>query len=99
MIWRNEQLCLPNIIFTFRITDSTDSQQDQGAEQHSLGVKLPMMNKVRLWLYHYIYVPLVSLWEDHKYRNDPPLPPIPCQFCGKTDHKTKYCPNAKEMGF
>jgi magnesium chelatase family protein len=33
------------------------------------------------------------------HRNDPPLPPVPCQICGKLDHKTKYCPNAKEMGF
>ncbi|MBI5964069.1 MAG: hypothetical protein HY863_11380 [Chloroflexi bacterium] len=28
-----------------------------------------------------------------------PLPPIPCQVCGKPGHTSKTCPNAKEMGF
>jgi hypothetical protein len=23
-----------------------------------------------------------------------PLPPIPCQFCGGTDHEASDCPNA-----
>ncbi|MBT7464123.1 MAG: hypothetical protein HN686_09080 [Bacteroidetes bacterium] len=27
-----------------------------------------------------------------------PLPPIPCQFCGKPGHLERYCPNAKGMG-
>jgi hypothetical protein len=27
------------------------------------------------------------------------LPPIPCQFCGQTDHTERDCPNLKEMGF
>jgi hypothetical protein len=27
------------------------------------------------------------------------LPPIPCQFCGQTDHKEAYCPNLRKMGF
>jgi hypothetical protein len=28
-----------------------------------------------------------------------PLPPIPCQFCGQTDHKEAYCPNLRKMGY
>lgn len=28
-----------------------------------------------------------------------PLPPIPCNYCGKTDHRERYCPNAKGLGF
>jgi hypothetical protein len=34
-----------------------------------------------------------------KWREPLPLPPIPCEFCGETDHKTKFCPNAEKMGF
>lgn len=37
------------------------------------------------------------------YRQNPelngPLPPIPCQFCGQTDHTERDCANLEEMGF
>ena len=29
--------------------------------------------------------------------NDLPLPPVPCQICGKPGHKERYCPNAKGL--
>ena len=41
-----------------------------------------------------IYAEIVS-----RFRSGRSLPPIPCQFCGRTDHSERYCPYAKEMGF
>jgi hypothetical protein len=39
------------------------------------------------------------LVDDYRHRNDPPLPPVPCQICGKPGYKERYCPNALELGF
>jgi len=63
--------------------------------------RLRMKEKLglRLWLYRWIYAPLASCLDDYKHRNDPPLPPIPCQLCGQTGHKEKFCPNAKRLGY
>jgi hypothetical protein len=58
-----------------------------------------MKNKIKLWLYRWVYAPLMSMIEDHKHRNDPPLPPMPCQICGKPGHKERYCPNAKALDY
>lgn len=58
-----------------------------------------MKNKLWLWLYRWIYAPLVSFVEEYKHRNDPPLPAVPCQICGKPGHKEGYCPNAKALGY
>jgi hypothetical protein len=55
--------------------------------------------QIRYWWYHFIYVPIVSLWQDYKYRDAPPVPSVPCQISGKTGHKMKDCPNAWKMGF
>jgi hypothetical protein len=41
----------------------------------------------------------MSMIEDYKHRKDPPLPPMPCQICGKPGHKERYCPNAKALGY
>jgi hypothetical protein len=57
------------------------------------------MNNIRYWWYHFLYVPIVGFWQDYQKRNDPALPPVPYQICGKTGHREKYCPNAREMGF
>jgi len=58
-----------------------------------------MKNKIKLWVYRWVYAPLMSMIEDYKHRNDPPLPPMPCQICGKPGHKERYCPNAKALGY
>src|SRR5688572_29333093 len=57
------------------------------------------MNKIRYWWYHFIYVPIASLWDDFRYGNELLLPPAPCQICGKPGHKERYCQKAKEFGF
>jgi hypothetical protein len=49
------------------------------------------------WTYH-IYAELFMRIWDLRYRNDAPLPPIPCQICGGAHHE-RYCPNAKRLGF
>ena len=49
--------------------------------------------------YKYIYAPVADVIERYKHRNDPPLPPVPCQICGKIGHKEWYCPNARTLGF
>jgi hypothetical protein len=49
--------------------------------------------------YHYVYAPIMDTIERYQHRNDPPLPPVPCQICGKPGHREKYCPNAKGLGF
>lgn len=54
--------------------------------------------KTLYFFYSRIIAPIASKWDDYIHRNDPPLPPIPCQFCGK-NHQEKYCPNAKSLGF
>jgi hypothetical protein len=51
------------------------------------------------WLYH-VWGELYTRWHenfDRKWRE--PLPSIPCQFCGGTDHKEAYCPNLRKVGF
>jgi hypothetical protein len=58
-----------------------------------------VIHAIRLFFYRRIYAPLASRWDDFVHRNDAPLPAIPCQFCGKTDHKEKYCPDARTLGF
>jgi hypothetical protein len=47
-------------------------------------------------IYHY-YAEIVSRITVDQDRR--PLPPIPCEFCGQTTHKTEYCPNYEQMGF
>jgi hypothetical protein len=27
------------------------------------------------------------MWHDFRQRKDPPLPPVPCQFCDKSGHQ------------
>jgi len=47
-----------------------------------------------------IWAELYTRWQENfnpKWRE--PLPPIPCQFCGQTNHKEAYCPNLVKMGF
>lgn len=50
-----------------------------------------------------IYNFFIGLYETIRYRLNPdwqgPVPPIPCQFCGQTDHDEKGCPNYEAMGF
>jgi len=48
----------------------------------------------RLWahLYSLYQMNFSSDWKK-------PLPPIPCNYCGKTDRQERYCPNAKGLGF
>ena len=65
----------------------------------SAGIKLLVMNQIPYWLNHFIYVPLFSLWDDYRHRNNPPLPPDPCQICGKLGHKTISCPNASKLDY
>lgn len=48
--------------------------------------------------YRYLYAPLMTWLDDFKHRHDPPLPPVPCQLCGKPGHRERYCPNAHGMG-
>lgn len=52
-----------------------------------------------LLVYRYIYAPVADLVDRYKHRNDPPLPPVPCQICGKPGHKERYCPSARMLGF
>lgn len=53
----------------------------------------------KAWIYH-IWAEIDSfLHEQFDPRWRELLPPLPCQFCGRTDHKTKFCPNAKDLGF
>jgi hypothetical protein len=51
-----------------------------------------------MWFYR-IYTEIATTLDDFKRRNDPPLPPVPCQICGKPGHIEKYCPNAKALGY
>jgi hypothetical protein len=57
------------------------------------------MNRVKLWFYHWVYAPLIDWWEDYQHRNDPPVPAVPCQICGRPGHKEDYCPNAQGLGY
>jgi hypothetical protein len=52
----------------------------------------------RVWLYHQWAVIHTFFMENFNPKWREPLPPIECQICGATDHKTKFCPKAKEMG-
>jgi hypothetical protein len=57
------------------------------------------LKKARYWLYHQ-WAGLYSRWMEvfnEKWRE--PLPPVPCQICGKTGHSSRTCPQAKDMGF
>jgi hypothetical protein len=65
----------------------------------------PPLRKPHFWenpgyvLYHW-WAEIYTSWQERfnpKWRE--PLPPIPCQFCGQTDHKEAYCPNLVKMGF
>jgi hypothetical protein len=56
------------------------------------------MNKIWMWFYR-IYTEIATTLDDFKHRNDPPLPPVPCQICGKPGHIEKFCPNAKALGY
>jgi len=51
------------------------------------------------WLYHQWAEVYSFFMENFNPKWREPLPPIPCQFCGETNHKTNACPNAKKMGF
>jgi hypothetical protein len=46
-----------------------------------------------------IYAPIMGVVNDYKHRNDPPLPPVPCQICGKPGHRERDCPRARELGY
>jgi len=51
-----------------------------------------MFYRVRAHLYSLYQMNFNPDWKN-------PLPPIPCNYCGKTDHRERYCPNAKGLGF
>jgi hypothetical protein len=57
-----------------------------------------LSTKFDIGLSFYLF-PVVSLSDDFKYRNSPPLPPMPCQVCGQPGDKEKYCPDVRELGF
>jgi hypothetical protein len=43
---------------------------------------------------------LLTRWQENfnpKWRQ--PLPRVPCQFCGQTNHQEEYCSNLLKMGF
>jgi len=69
-----------------------DSQKD-------LRIKISFWRNPRYWLYHQWAGIYTFFMENFNPKWREPLPPIPCQFCGETDHQAKYCPKAKEMGF
>jgi hypothetical protein len=50
------------------------------------------------WSYS-LYAAIATVIDDFKNRNDPPLPLVVCQICGKPGYKEKYCPNAHALGF
>jgi len=52
-----------------------------------------------LLFYRHIYAPIADAIDRYKHRHDPPLPAVPCQICGKTGHREKYCPNAHGLGY
>lgn len=54
---------------------------------------------VAYFFYRHFYAPIGSALDDYRHRNDPPLPPVPCQLCGRPGHKEAFCPNAKVLGF
>jgi len=51
------------------------------------------------WLYHQWAEVYSFFMENFNPKWREPLPLIPCQICGETNHKTKTCPNAEKMGF
>jgi hypothetical protein len=52
--------------------------------------------RLRLF-YRWIYAPIMGAIDDYKHRNELPLPPVPCQICGKPGHREQYCPNANGL--
>jgi hypothetical protein len=52
----------------------------------------------RYWIYHHIIVPVVSFFDDIRYRKVV-IPPPPCQICGEPGHRERDCKKAKELGF
>jgi hypothetical protein len=34
--------------------------------------KSQIMNKLQYWFYHFIYVPIFSLWDDYRHGNEAP---------------------------
>jgi hypothetical protein len=76
---------------------SVNLHNTQRTKVVSAGVKLPVMNKIRYRFYHFIYVPVGSLWDDYGRRNDPPLPPVPCQCCGGQITKRSTVPRRKSQ--
>jgi hypothetical protein len=57
------------------------------------------MHRIKYWIYHWLYAPLASAWENLKHEDDPPVPAVPCQLCGQPGHHERYCPKAHELGF
>jgi len=41
----------------------------------------------------------MGMVDDYKPRNDPPLPPVPCQLCGKPGYGERYYSEARELGY
>jgi len=76
----------------YTIPNMNDSQKEPQ-------IKISFWRNPRYWLYHQWAEIYTFLMENFNSKWREPLPPIPCEFCGETDHKTKYCPNAKKMGF
>jgi hypothetical protein len=46
---------------------------------------IPMKNPLKL---------LLEIISQRILGSKKPLPPVPCEFCGKTDHASNDCPNA-----
>ncbi|MCL4273258.1 MAG: hypothetical protein KJZ77_05245 [Anaerolineales bacterium] len=67
--------------------------------QKEVRVNISFWRNPRYWLYHHWAALYSTFMENFNLKWREPLPPIPCEICGETGHKTKYCPNAKKMGF
>ncbi len=60
----------------------------------------PTFLKTPRYVLYGIWAELYTRWQENfnpKWHE--PLPSIPCQFCGQTNHKEAYCPNLVKMGF
>jgi len=62
-------------------------------------IKISFWHNPGYWLYHQWAGIYTFFMENFNPKWREPLPSIPCQYCGETNHQTKYCPKAKEMGF
>ncbi len=58
-----------------------------------------MIFKIRWWFYHYIYVPIVSLWNDYQQRNDPLLRLCRVKYAGTRDIKPSIVRTREKWGF